>query len=248
MPKAPPRGSTQQPGKPADLVVISPLKDWTCAACNAAAGTGDFLIMADVGPLCLTCADMDHLVFLRSGDAALTRRAKQASQLSAVVVRWNRSRKRYERQGILAEEAAIEQAEDQCLGDEDVRLRRRDRDRERRAKEDVEFQARMADEIRRLFPKCPKKRATAIAEHAALRGSGRVGRSAAAQALDERAITLAVVASVRHEDTEYDRLLMSGVPREERPRPGPPRHRRRARHLGQLKRRDTTRQAAAWVR
>jgi hypothetical protein len=214
MPKAPPRGSTQQPGKPTDLVVISPLKDWTCAACNAAAGTGDFLIMADVGPLCLTCADMDHLVFLRSGDAALTRRAKQASQLSAVVVRWNRSRKRYERQGILAEEIAIEQAEDQCLGDEDVRLRRRERDRERRATEDVEFQARMADEISRLFPGCPKKRATAIAEHAALRGSGRVGRSAAAQALDERAITLAVVASVRHEDTDYDRLLMSGVPRE----------------------------------
>lgn len=171
--------------------------------------------MADVGPLCLTCADMDHLIFLRSGDAALTRRAKQVSKLSAVVVRWSRSRKRYERQGILAEEAAIEQAEDMCLADEDVRLRRRDRDRERRAKEDVEFQARMAGEIRRLFPGCPKKRATAIAEHAALRGSGRVGRSAAARALDERAITLAVVASVRHEDTEYDRLLMSGIPRED---------------------------------
>ena len=167
------------------------------------------------GPLCLTCADLDHLIFLPSGDAALTRRAKQASQLSAVVVRWSRSRKRYERQGILAEETAIEQAEEQCLADEDVRLRRRDRDRERRAKEDVEFQARMAGEIRRLFPGCPKKRATAIAEHAALRGSGRVGRSAAARALDERAITLAVVASVRHEDTDYDRLLMSGIPRED---------------------------------
>ena len=171
--------------------------------------------MEDPGPLCLTCADLDHLIFLPSGDAALTRRAKQVSKLSAVVVRWSRSRKRYERQGILAEEAAIEQAEEQCLADEDVRLRRRDRDRERRAKEDVEFQARMADEIRRLFPGCPKKRATAIAEHAALRGSGRVGRSAAARALDERAITLAVVASVRHEDTDYDRLLMSGIPRED---------------------------------
>ena len=73
----------------------------------------------------------------------------------------------------------------------------------------------MADEIRRLFPGCPKQRATAIAEHAALRGSGRVGRSAAARALDETAITLAVVASVRHEDTDYDRLLMSGIPRED---------------------------------
>ena len=213
MPKAPPKDQrAAQQGKPADLVVILPLKDWTCAGCG---GTGDFLKMEDPGPLCLTCADLDHLIFLPSGDAALTRRAKQASQLSAVVVRWSRSRKRYERQGILAEETAIEQAEEQCLADEDVRLRRRDRDRERRAKEDVEFQARMAGEIRRLFPGCPKKRATAIAEHAALRGSGRVGRSAAARALDERAITLAVVASVRHEDTDYDRLLMSGIPRED---------------------------------
>ncbi len=52
-----------------------------------------------------------------------------------------------------------------------------------------------------------------IAEHAALRGSGRVGRSAAGRALEEDAITLAVIASVRHENTDYDSLLMSGVPR-----------------------------------
>jgi hypothetical protein len=212
MARAPSKDRTAQQAKPADLVVVLPLKDWTCTGCG---GTGDFLKMEDAGPVCLTCADMDHLIFLPSGDAALSRRAKQASGLSAVVVRWSRSRKRYERQGILAEEAAIQQAEDQCLADEDVRLRRRDRDRDRRAKEDVEFQARMADEIRRLFPGCPKQRATAIAEHAALRGSGRVGRSAAARALDETAITLAVVASVRHEDTNYDQLLMSGIPRED---------------------------------
>jgi hypothetical protein len=31
--------------------------------------------------------------------------------------------------------------------------------------------------------------------------------------LDESAVRLAVVASVRHEDTGYDKLLMSGVPR-----------------------------------
>ena len=52
-----------------------------------------------------------------------------------------------------------------------------------------------------------------IARHTGLRGSGRVGRSAAGRALDEEAITLAVVASVRHEDTGYDSLLMSGVSR-----------------------------------
>jgi hypothetical protein len=201
---------TQRPGKPPDLLVIVPLKDWTCAACG---GTGNFLMMDDAGPLCLTCADMDHLIFVPAGDAALTRRARLASSLSAVVVRWSRTRKRYERQGILVEEPALGQAEEQCLADSDARMRRRERDRERRADEDVTFQSRMAEEIMRMFPGCPRRRAAAVARHAGLRGSGRVGRSAAGRALDEDAITLAVVASVRHEDTDYDSLLMSGIPR-----------------------------------
>jgi hypothetical protein len=170
-------------------------------------------MMDDAGPLCLSCTDMDHLIFVPAGDAAVTRRARKASSLSAVVVRWSRTRRRYERQGILVEEPALGQAEEQCLEDEEARLRRRERDRERRAGQDEVFQARMAEEIMRLFPGCPGGRATAIARHAGLRGSGRVGRSAAGRALDEEAITLAVVASVRHEDTSYDSLLMSGVPR-----------------------------------
>jgi hypothetical protein len=205
------RNTTAQDSRP-DLVVISPVRDWTCAQCQ---GTGDLLIMDEPGPLCLACADLDHLVFLPAGDAALTRRAKKASGLSAVVVRWSRARKRYERQGVLVEEAALEQAEQQCLADEDARMRRRERDRERRAAEDVELAADMANVIRRLFPYCPAERADAIARHASLRGSGRVGRSAAGRSLDEEAITLAVVASVRHEDTDYDSLLMSGIGRED---------------------------------
>jgi hypothetical protein len=83
----------------------------------------------------------------------------------------------------------------------------------RRADEDVEFQRRFAAEIARLYPGCPTARAEAIARHAGLRGSGRVGRSADGRALDERAIALAVVASIRHEDTDYDELLMSGTAR-----------------------------------
>ena len=195
-----------------DLVVVQPVRDWTCAECQ---GTGDLLIMDDAGPLCLACADMDHLVFLPSGEAALTRRAKKASGLYAVVVRWSRTRKRYERQGLLVEDAALEQAEQQCLADEDARMRRRERDRERRAAADVELQAAMIREIRQLFPRCPAGRAEAIARHTSLRGSGRVGRSAAGRSLGEEALTLAVVASVRHEDTDYDSLLMSGVSRAE---------------------------------
>ena len=41
--------------------------------------------MEGPGPLCLACAELDHLVFLGRGDAALTRRAKAASKLWAVV-------------------------------------------------------------------------------------------------------------------------------------------------------------------
>jgi hypothetical protein len=200
----------ERQSKPPDLVVISPVKEWTCSSCG---GTGGLLIMEEPGPLCMTCADMDHLVFLASGDAALTRRAKRTSRLSAVVVRFSRVRGRYERQGILVEESALEQAEAECLADEDARARLRERDRARRAEEDLELQARMAAKITQLFPGCPAPRAEAVARHAATRGSGRVGRSAAGRALEQEALELAVAASVRHRDTPYDDLLMSGTDR-----------------------------------
>ena len=203
---------TERQSRAPDLVVVEPVKEFTCAGCG---DTGPYLIMEHDRPYCLTCTDMDHLMFLPAGNAALSRRAKSASGLSAVVVRWSRARRRYERQGILVEEAALERAEDQCLADADVRERRRERDAERRAHQDLEFQARLAQEIARLYPGCPSGRPGAIAQHAGARGSGRVGRTAAARALDPDAIHRAVVASIRHEDTAYDRLLMDGMPREE---------------------------------
>ena len=195
-----------------DLIVIEALKDFTCAVCRAQ-GAG-LLIMEDPGPVCMACADLDDLVFLASGDAALTRRARAASGLSAIVVRFSRARKRYERQGILVEEQALERAEAACLADDDARARRRERDRLRRAEHDLELQERMAAEILRLFPGCPRERALQIAGHTAARGSGRVGRTAAGRALEPGALELAVSASVRHRDTRYDELLMSGVERQ----------------------------------
>ena len=206
------RRLTERQSAAPDLVVISALGDWTCTACGQ---TGDLLIMEGPGPLCLGCADLDHLVFLAAGDAALTRRAKKASGLSAVVVRFSRSRRRYERQGVLVEEQALVHAERGCLADDDARQRRRLRDEQCRAEHDIEFQAAFAHAISELLPGCPPERAEAIARHAGVRRSGRVGRSAAGRALDPDAVTLAVVASVRHVDTPYDRLLMSGVSRAE---------------------------------
>ena len=202
----------EKQGRVPDLVVISALKEWICTEC---AGTGDLLVMEGDGPLCLVCADLDQLVFLPAGDAALTRRAKKASGLGAVVVRFSRSRGRYERQGVLVEEEALAQAEVACLVDEEARARRRLREAEHRSVEDKSFTDSLGEEIIRLFPGCPPERAAVIAAHAGSRGSGRVGRSAAGRALDPNAVTLAVVASVRHSDTGYDQLLMSGIPRAE---------------------------------
>jgi hypothetical protein len=72
-----------------DLVVVSPLNDWTCAACEST--DGGWLVMEDRGPVCMSCADLAHLVFLPPGDAALTRRARKHSGLSAVLVRFSRA-------------------------------------------------------------------------------------------------------------------------------------------------------------
>lgn len=71
----------------------------------------------------------------------------------------------------------------------------------------------MAEAIVRLFPGCPSGEARAIAAHAAVRGSGRVGRTSAGQALEEEALTAAVIAAIRHKNTPYDRLLMRGYSR-----------------------------------
>ena len=53
-------------------------------------------------------------MLLPSGDPALTRRALALSARSAVVVKFSRARKRHERQGVLVELAALEQAQAEC--------------------------------------------------------------------------------------------------------------------------------------
>jgi hypothetical protein len=65
------------------------------------------------------------------------------------------------------------------------------------------------------FPNCPPERALLIAGHAGARSSGRVGRTSAGRALDPEVVRLAVIAAIRHEDTSYEDLLMSGVTRAE---------------------------------
>jgi hypothetical protein len=88
-----------------ELVVVEPLKsDWACHRCG---GSGDFLMMENPGPVCLRCMGLDDLEFLPAGDALLSRRVKAKSTRFAVVVRFSRSRRRYERQGLLVEPQAL---------------------------------------------------------------------------------------------------------------------------------------------
>jgi hypothetical protein len=199
-----------------DLKVFISSRDSVCDECGEELGRKAWITLVDQkGALCLSCADLDHLAFLPSGNTALTRRSRKISKLSAVVLKWSRARKRYERQGLLVEEAALQQAEEECLEDEDVRRLRREREAERRAVLDREYIERFAERVRELYPDCPAGTDQKIAEHACLKYSGRVGRSAAARALDEEAVRLAVVAHVRHVKTRYDRLLASGWDRRE---------------------------------
>lgn len=94
--------------KPPELIaVVARHPDWRCHRC---AGTGALLVMQPEGPACLQCAGLGHLEELPAGDALLTRCARAASKLSAVIVRWSQARKRNERVGVLVEPEALARA------------------------------------------------------------------------------------------------------------------------------------------
>ncbi len=194
-----------------ELKVFISNRESVCGECGENLGRTAWITLAgDKGALCLECADLDHLEFLPTGDAALTRRARKYSTLTAVVLKWSRARKRYERQGLLVETQGLERAEEECLADSEVRERRREREAIRREESDRQYVDQFAAHIKELFPNCPAGRERVIAEHACRKYSGRVGRSASAKALDEEAVRLAVVAHIRHRETKYDELLARG--------------------------------------
>jgi len=171
-----------------DLKVFITSRESTCDECGENLGRKAWITLTENrGALCLSCADMDHLVFLPSGDAALTRRARKHSTLSAVVLKWSRARKRYERRGILVEESGLEKAEAECLADADARARRRERQAQRRSELDRQYIDAFAARIRELYPRCPAR----------------------------TALRLAVAAHIRHVETSYDRLLANGWDRME---------------------------------
>src|SRR6266446_3306419 len=62
-----------------EIKVFISHRDSTCGECLEELGSKAWItLVRDKGALCLSCADLDQLIFLASGDAALTRRARQA--------------------------------------------------------------------------------------------------------------------------------------------------------------------------
>src|SRR2546422_5640170 len=153
--------------KSEEIKVFISNRESKCGECGEELGRKAWITLdREKGALCLACGDLDHLVFLPAGDAAVTRRARKHSALSAVVLKFSRARKRYERQGLLVEDKALARAESECLVDEEIRARRNERERDRRAELDRDYVQAFAARIREIFPDCPTGREREIAEHA----------------------------------------------------------------------------------
>ena len=126
---------------------------------------------------------------------------------------WSLARERYERQGLLVEEHALVQAEQECLADAAARERRRVREAERHDELDRDYVAAL-----RRPRACPVSGLPAGSTRSRLpntpvrKYSDRVSHSAAA-GLGAATIELAVIAHIRHTETNYDVLLAAGVER-----------------------------------
>ena len=103
-------------GTSRELLVFHVRRDTRCGECQTELEHGSLLYLDGERALCLTCADLDRLDYLPRGDAALTRRARAHSPLQAVVLEWSRSRKRYERQGVVAHVRHVHTSYDRLLG------------------------------------------------------------------------------------------------------------------------------------
>lgn len=87
-------------------------QDSSCDVCDEELGSGQRIRLVN-GPHgekrtnCLSCAGLDDLVFVPTGDHRLSRRVRARSNRQAVVVQWARAREQYERQGYLVEEPVL---------------------------------------------------------------------------------------------------------------------------------------------
>lgn len=193
-------------------VFISRKERVLCSECGVVIPKGGRVVAEEEKGkgLCLGCAGVLSLSFLPSGDVAMTRRSKKHSRFCFVLQSWNQRRKRYERRGQYVESAAIEKARTECHADKAIREEKNRKAAERREVDELLYKQEFALEVRRLYPNMPKDREFAIVDHACEKHSGRVGRTAAAKEFSVEMIQRAVIAHIRHSETDYDNLFGKG--------------------------------------
>ncbi len=104
----------------------------------------------------------------------------------------------------------MKKREQECLAARESPSRKRTLQSEQQAASNQQYVEKFAKHIRKDFPGCPTGREIQIAEHACSKYSGRIGRTTSAKHLRKEAIRFAVLAHVRHQETEYDTLLARG--------------------------------------
>jgi hypothetical protein len=147
-----PDPSGPESSKAKDLVVFDIVRQSKCAECGKELLGGDFLFMESARPLCLTCADLDHLVYLPRGDTALTRNVPGSTARSLpwwfALAGLASDTKRQE---CWLKNRRSKQAEAECSADAEQRSVRRERAEIYRDKQDQVLAVRMAESIRQMF-------------------------------------------------------------------------------------------------
>jgi hypothetical protein len=106
---------TKELNQPPELTVFQVRRDSKCVQCGTEILRGSLLLLEQERPLCMTCSGFKGFIYLPAGNAKLSRLAKKLSGRYAVVVEFIRSRRRYERQGLLVEKAAFDEAKIACM-------------------------------------------------------------------------------------------------------------------------------------
>lgn len=194
-----------------NIFITKKQKVW-CRVCDRKIPLGAMFVAEneDVKGTCFKCSPFVNYTLLPPGNVALTRRSKKHSARCAVVLEWNQRRKRHERKGQYVEQKAIEQAEAECNADADKRAVKNEKAAKVREVQDKAYILAFGKAIRAYYPKCPPQREYEIANHACEKHSGRVGRTANAKLFDAQMIERAVVAHIRHIETDYDNQFGKG--------------------------------------
>ena len=188
-----------------------------CKQCGVAIPLGSMFVAEseEAKGSCFTCSPFVNYHLLPPGNVALTRRSKKHSSQCGVLLAWNQKRRRYERKGQYVEAGAILKAKEECVADEEKRAAKSKKAAIVREVKDKEYIQAFGVAIRTNFPGCPAGREYEIAQHACEKHSGRVGRTASAKEFDAKMIELAVVAHIRHTETNYDNQFGKGKRKKE---------------------------------